>query len=41
MDPTEVVCNGICNIVAHTHRASVMVRGAEVVASIRECSERG
>ena len=41
MDPSEVVGNGIRNIVTHAHRAGVMVCGAEVIASILECSERG
>ena len=40
VNPAEVVGHGIRNIVAHAHRAGVMVRGAEIVAPIFECRER-
>ena len=41
VDAAEVVGHGVRDVVAHAHGAGVVMRGAEVVAAILECSERG
>ena len=41
MDAAEVVGHGVRDVVAHAHRAGVVMRRAEVVAAVLERGERG